>query len=292
MWNPNPWERVRAVTPRIGQSPGWGMGGMSPHPLEPVSARGGRLGVVGVGEIMDGFQMGLYGVSGVSGGVNGLGAGSGAQIAMSVPSMTAGVLLAPGVTAAAGTTGGGTLAASLFGAAAVPIIGAAVAGVTIALMLIFSRKGPKQKTESTRIVEALIAQLQENYAAYMSGPRTVSSQQQALNNFDAGWTWLASDQGCGNPALGDPGRRCVSERQRGGIYDMWKDLRDPIANDPNVMPDPVEGGSVGGTATVDANGNVVVGATSGGAGGLLGGGNTGLLLAAAALAMVAFMGDR
>lgn len=284
---------LRAQNLDLGQAPGWGW--RVGDSLPPTPARGynswqkwnGRQGVVGVGEIMEGLPLGLAG----------LGAGTAQQIALSVPSMVGGVLTAGGTTTfAAGTVvGGSSIGASIFGAAAVPIIGIAVVGVTIALMLIFSRKGPKQKTESTHIVEALIAQLQDNLAAYMSGPRTQSSQQQALNNFDAGWTWLVSDQGCGNPELGDPGHRCISERQRGGIYDMWKDLRDPIANDPQVKPDPVAGGPVDGSGTstvIGPDGTVQQVPTTGG-GGLLDGGNGSvLLLAAAALVVVAFMGDK
>jgi hypothetical protein len=86
----------------------------------------------------------------------------------------------------------------------------------------------------------------------------------ALNTFDT--AWQALQQACGNPQLGAAGQRCISDRQAGactwkasaggwqadGTYKMWGaagsgsdcwnwfiGMRDPIANDPNVQPDPV-----------------------------------------------------
>lgn len=124
-------------------------------------------------------------------------------------------------------------------AAAVPVIGAAVAGVTIGLQLIFNRKGPKQKVASTKIVDELEPLLKNNVEAYMSGPRTRSSQAAALQNFDDAWAWLISDQACGSQALGNPGKACIADRTRGGQWDWFVRYRDPIANDSQVVEDPV-----------------------------------------------------
>jgi len=139
---------------------------------------------------------------------------------------------------------------------AVPVIGAAVAGVCLAIMAIISRKGPKQKVATTQLAEDVIKVLQDNLAAYMAGPRTRSSQSQALANFDAGEAFLFGPDACGSSEMGDPGLRCIFERQPVGTctqaqadaaheplsdcgkYSMSRDLRDPIANDPNVKPDP------------------------------------------------------
>lgn len=81
--------------------------------------------------------------------------------------------------------------------------------------------------------------MQQNMAAYFALPipRPKSAQQAALANFDALWQGLISSQACGNPQLGDAGKRCISERQRGGKYDDFMYNRDPIANDPNVYDD-------------------------------------------------------
>lgn len=147
------------------------------------------------------------------------------------------VLAAPSI-AGGGVTVGGTssVAASIWGAAAVPVVGAIVAGVTIGLMALFNRKGPKQKIATTQIVDSVEPMMAENRDGYLSGPRTVSSQAQALANFDAGWEYVR--QHCGDATMGEPGKRCISERQRGGRWDWFALYRDPIANDASVQPDP------------------------------------------------------
>lgn len=126
---------------------------------------------------------------------------------------------------------GATWATSL-----IPIIGPIVAGVTIGLSLLWGRKGPRQKVATTAIVDQVEPLLKENVAGYLSGPRTRSSQAQALANFDAGWQWV--DDHCDIPEMGDPGQRCVNERARGGVWDWFARYRDPIANDPDVQADP------------------------------------------------------
>jgi hypothetical protein len=151
--------------------------------------------------------------------------GTGQQIVMSAPQMAGGALTTAAATSSWGLT-----------AAAIPIIGAAVAGVTIGLMLLFGRKGPKQKVATTEVVNTAEPQFQANLAAYLSGPRTLSSQAQALANFEALWTWVV--QHCQIPEYGTPGQRCVSDRQRGGQWDWFSYYYDPIAGDPNVQPDP------------------------------------------------------
>lgn len=141
----------------------------------------------------------------------------------------------------------------------VPVVGVAIAGITLALTAIFSRKGPKQKEAATQAVNQVQDLMEQNYREYMAGPRTVESQTVALANFDKAWAWLVSPDGCGNPALGDPGKRCITERQRGGNIgqgtwctapagcDMFVSLRDPIANDPQPtaqaagLPDSIAG---------------------------------------------------
>jgi hypothetical protein len=123
--------------------------------------------------------------------------------------------------------------------AAVPVIGAAVAGVTLGLQLLFNRKGPQQKIAATKIVDQLEPLLKNNVQAYMSGPRTRSSQAAALKNFDDAWAYLTSAEACGNPQLGNPGKACISDRSRGGRWDWFSYYRDPIAQDPDVKEDPV-----------------------------------------------------
>ncbi len=134
-------------------------------------------------------------------------------------------------TANATVQAGGAITAALVPASMIPIVGVAVAGITLALSFIFSRRGPQQKIASTRIVDALEPQLRANVDAYTSGPRTKHSQAQALANFDNAWAFLASANACGSPELGNPGRNCISDRARGGRWDWFALYRDPIAAD-------------------------------------------------------------
>lgn len=124
-------------------------------------------------------------------------------------------------------------------AAAVPVIGAAVAGVTLGLQLLLNRKGPGQKVASTKIVDELEPLLKNNVAAYQAGPRTRSSQAAALKNFDDAWTYLTSAEACGNTQLGNPGKNCIADRSRGGRWDWFAYYRDPIELDAGVQDDPV-----------------------------------------------------
>lgn len=137
-------------------------------------------------------------------------------------------------------------------AVAVPVIGAVVAGVVLALTALFSRKGPKQKVATTEIVNKVEPLLQQNLEGYMAGPRTASSQAQALENFKAGWQYVVDN--CDVPVMGNPGQECVKDRQRGGEWDWFSYYFDPIANDPGVVADPSPGQTVtrnpDGTATI------------------------------------------
>jgi len=152
--------------------------------------------------------------------------GTGQQIALSAPEI------------AAGTVHAASAAGASWATAAIPIIGPAVAGVTLGLGLLFSRKRPRQKVAATHIVDDLEPHLKANLKGYLEGPRTKTAQRQAIANFDAAWAYLTSQQGCGNPQLGPPGEWCIRDRARGGQWDWFAMYRDPIADDPEVRPDP------------------------------------------------------
>ena len=79
--------------------------------------------------------------------------------------------------------------------------------------------------------------LKNNVGTYLGlpVPRSSIAQQAALSIFDTVWNDLSAQ--CSNPSLGDPGRRCISDRQRGGKFDWFGWYRDPIANDTNVVQD-------------------------------------------------------
>lgn len=161
-------------------------------------------------------------------------------------------------------------------AAVVPVIGPVIAGVMIALTLLFNRKGPKQKVATTKIVDAVEPKLKENRDAYLALPvHYYSAQQAALANFDAGWAYV--QQHCNIPEMGEPGTRCTNDRQRGGQWDWFVYYRDPIANDTAVVPDPAVDSVTG--ESLGENGGITIG-------GVTLGGNT-LLIAGGALLLVA-----
>ncbi len=143
------------------------------------------------------------------------------------------VLAAPQIAGAA--IGGASAAGASWATAAIPIVGPIIAGVTVGLTLLFSRKGPKQKVATTQIVDAVEPLLRDNLNGYMAGPRTRSSQAQALANFDAGWQYVVEH--CDIPEMGNPGKACVSDRSPGGQWDWFAYYRNPIANDPQVKDD-------------------------------------------------------
>ena len=147
-------------------------------------------------------------------------------------------------------------------------IAAAVAGLTaIGLAIANQFSGCGQTCiAATQIANKLQTYWQQNLDTYMNAPvHFASMQAAALNNFDFGWNAMVKM--CSDPALGDAGVRCISERQRGGASpwccnsptavhvadgmctgcDAFHDFRDPIANDPNVVADPVEAGPVSGS---------------------------------------------
>lgn len=123
----------------------------------------------------------------------------------------------------------------------VPVVGAAIAGVTLAVTALLSRKSGRQKLAATEIVEDIEPLLRDNLASYEASERTRADQQAALENFDRLWNYV--ETACSDPALGSAGVRCINERKRGGSApwcptatgcDWFTLYRDPIANDPEV----------------------------------------------------------
>ena len=170
--------------------------------------------------------------------------------------------------------GGGALAASTGIAAslAVPIVGAAIAGVTLLITSLIQNSGcgPTciQASDYANQAEPL---LRQNLNAYFSlpKPRSQSAQAAALANFDA--VWGKAVQLWQDPSLGNAGKKAISDRQAGACtwkqtatyspdimaagepqigqcWSWFSGYRDPISNDPNVVPDsqaaPASGGSL------------------------------------------------
>lgn len=155
--------------------------------------------------------------------------------------------------------------------AAIPIAGPIAAGVAaVGLLLadVFSGCGDTC-VEASNLANQAEPLLLQNLQTYLSAPvRYASLQAAALNNFDL--TWAALEQACSDPSLGSAGKACISDRQRGACHyqtspggwangqynypggpgsgstcwNWFVGYRDPIANDPNVVPDPVPGASL------------------------------------------------
>jgi len=178
-------------------------------------------------------------------------AAQGVQIGSSIGTPIATAVAAPAVGTALG------LSASL----AVPIVGAAFAGITIAVIKLIQNSGcgPTciQASDYANQAELL---LRQNLNAYFSlpVPRAQSAQAAYLANFDAIWAQYVKLES--DPALGNAGKRGISDRQAGACtwkqtadygpaimaagepamgqcWNWFSGYRDPIQNDPNVVPD-------------------------------------------------------
>lgn len=115
------------------------------------------------------------------------------------------------------------------------IVGGALTGVSAAIGLFTNRKRGRQKQASTQIVNEAEPLLQQNLSAWEQSDKTVSTQQQALANFDAVWQTVRTE--CSNPQLGPPGQWCIDDRKPGGKHDWFRRYRDPIAS-AEANPDP------------------------------------------------------
>jgi hypothetical protein len=172
----------------------------------------------------------------------------------------AGSAASPVVSAVAGTSVASILGVST--AVAIPIIGAAIAGVTLLAVDLIKNSGCGQTCiETSQWANQAEPVLQQNIQAYFSNPapRSQSQQNAALANFDAVWARLV--QMCSDPSTGDAGKRCISDRQSGACtwhqstawvslnipgepqpgecWNWWSGYRDPISSDPDVVPDSV-----------------------------------------------------
>lgn len=168
--------------------------------------------------------------------------------------------------------GSGPAAPFILAAAAIAELGAAIASMfhgcgsscVLATHIVDDQWGPA--------VQAISAAYWHTPA-----PRPRSFQQSTLQQLEDAFNWLR--QACGDPTLGDAGKRCISERVvRGGTApwcpsadhkgcDAYTTIYDPIANDPDIVDD------------VDLG-------ISSPIGGLLGASSDGLVLAALGIAAV------
>ena len=162
------------------------------------------------------------------------------------------------------SAGAATTGALLSTLAAMPLAGpigagiAALIGIGVGIADLFSGCGDIC-TETANIDNKAEPLLLQNLNAYMTlpVPRYKSTQDAALNNFDT--LWAAYEQA--EQAYGSQGQLSISQRQAGACHynpngQCWNwfvGYRDPIANDPNVIPDPISTPSGSGTG-IDTTG--------------------------------------
>jgi hypothetical protein len=148
-------------------------------------------------------------------------------------------------------------------------VGAVVGGLIAIGSMVASLFGGCGQTcvQATSIANQVGGVMNQNVTQYLAAPIHYQSlQAAALNNFDTAWAALV--QACSNPQLAAAGQRCISDRQRGSCkwktspggwqqqsgkwvyvapgpagsgttcWDWFVGNRDPIANDPTVVPDP------------------------------------------------------
>lgn len=151
--------------------------------------------------------------------------------------------------AIAGSIAGGLAVVAPFTGPAAPFLMAAAAMVApIASLFKGCGQTCTQATDIANQAEVALRQLRDAYLALPVHWR--SAQVQTLSYMDQIFEQMRA--ACSNPALGAAGQRCISERLvRGGSApwcptgtgcDWISSLRDPVANDSAVQPDP--GGSI------------------------------------------------
>lgn len=156
-----------------------------------------------------------------------------------------------------GALGGGSLAAAtgLSASLAIPIVGAAFAGVLLGIEAILNSGCGQTCVVTSQWANQAAAQLDRMIKAYFSVPvpRPQSLQQGCMNLFQQVWAQLVAN--CSQPNLGTAGQNCISDRQDGACkwkasppaypgepaagqcWNWWNGYYWPIANDPDVVPD-------------------------------------------------------
>ena len=157
--------------------------------------------------------------------------------------ISTGVTTAGGLTAAA--AGAGLLSSIGIAATAVPFIGPIVGGIALAIAALGIGNGCGQTcitaSNYANSFTTDLAQLQSTWAADRDangGCISSSDQQEYVADFNQLWSQLTT--AC-TQVGGQGGSQCIADRQRGGKYDAFSSILDPITatpvcgsvNDPN-----------------------------------------------------------
>jgi hypothetical protein len=163
--------------------------------------------------------------------------------------------LAASAASTAAATGTAATILGMAPALAIPVVGAALAAVAIAVELLLHSGCGQTCIITSNWANQAAALLDKNIAAYFAipAPRSQSQQRAAMNSFMAIWNYLYQE--CSNPQLGTAGKNCIADRQdgackwkatapaypgepaEGSCWNWWNAYYAPIANDPNVVPD-------------------------------------------------------
>lgn len=123
------------------------------------------------------------------------------------------------------------------------------AGISSAIASIFSGCG-QTCIRATQIVNEVEPYLKRNVDEYLALPiKTVTANQAAQDVFNNAWQAVVNS--CSDPQLGDAGKRCISDRQRGGKWDWFSYYLDPITRDKNLVDDTFLGQSRSAVSTVE-----------------------------------------
>lgn len=228
------------------------------------------------------------------------GLGTGVQQGPSTTQMVqqVGAIASTATTAAlAATVGAHGFIFGLASAAAIPLIGAAIAGITLGIVAILNSGCGQTCIVTSNWANNAADLLEKNIQAYFAlpAPRPVEAKAQALANFDSIWNYLA--QQCGNPALATAGQNCILDREAGACkwrqtgqpefpgqplpgecWNWFKAYRDPIEADPAVVT----------TATVGQSSSTSAGSADPGTAATIGGFDLSTLLLIAGAAFMTF----
>lgn len=165
---------------------------------------------------------------------NQFGLGNSSQIVGGVAGATSAAINTPVIATSLG------LSASTAALIAGPIIG----GIAIALMAWLNRKGPQQKVATTQIVNEAEPILEQNRDAFLAGPKTAADKEFAVAVFNKVWGEVV--ELCSDPQMGNPGKACIADRQRGGRWDWASYYLDPILEvEPVPTPTPTIASTLG-----------------------------------------------
>lgn len=123
------------------------------------------------------------------------------------------------------------------------LIAMAVSGAQSGTMAWLARKNPKQKSATSSYANEIEQKMIENLRAWESVPveqRNAATKATAISTFDMLWSELVNY--CGDPGMGEPGQRCIDERDNipgsrsGKDYNWFRAYRDPILNYQVVDP--------------------------------------------------------